>query len=392
MKKRRIFVIDFGLCNFHNLRILAEAGHKVFVTNTVPKHTHRAPTEYYKSLGITLIQDKDVTQRDSVQKQFCIDNEIDTIINSWPIFKVQPWMLEYDYIGLTREAGWLECRKWWTRTKLEKLGIRLPKLLDEVTVPCVVKPIQTSGNNDSAAIVLKENHVDWVRRVLDVDPSFEYYIEEYISDAIETNVEFVVSGGKWSIYHHQQVLGEDTAKVAGGFTHWTRFAGYHRLSDDNRELALENAKTILDWAATLGGDYLGQITGLVKDGKWYFCEINSRPEQSNSLPYFITGDEWLEAMHGKPEIIGDSYGDVQKVVLQPTSPDVPYPFHLHEKYGVNIPCGLDIIQGKHRLSRQFRSRSPDKCIGILVVDREIPQEFIDEVKKDGKYFVSHCFL
>jgi len=391
--KRRILCVDYGLCNFHNLRILAEAGHEVFVTNTSGKAPHRAPTAYYKSLGITLLDDLGVTERESVARRFVKDNRIDTIINSWPKFTVpNEWKRDLDYIGLSEESAWLECRKWWTRQHIDELGVKLPKLLDKVTAPCVVKPIQTSGNNDSASIVLNQNHVDWVGRLLDVDPAFDYYIEEYISDNIETNVEFVVSGGKWSIYHHQQVMGEDDAKIAGNFTHWTRFAGYKKLSGKNLEITLDNAKVILDWVATLGGDYLGQITGLIKDGEWYFCEINSRPEQSNSLPYFITGDEWLEAMHGKPEIIGDSYGEVQKVVLQPDSPDVPYPFHLHEKYGVNIPCGLDILAGKHRLSRQFRKRSPDKCIGIIVVDRKIPTDFIDEIENNSKYSVSHCFL
>ena len=387
--KRRILCIDYGLCNFHNLRILVESGHTVFVTNTIPRHPHRAPIEYYKSLGITLLDNPEITERESVARKFVEDNNIDTIINSWPMYPVPPkWRRELDYIGLTKESSWLECRKLWTREHIEKLGVKLPKLLSELELPCVVKPVRTSNiAGDSASIVLTEKHRQWV-----IEKQPDYYIEEYISDNIETNVEFVISGGRWSIYHHQQVMGEDEAKMAGGFTHWTRFAGYGKLSDKHRDLTLENAKTILDWAATLGGDYLGQITGLIKDGEWYFCEINVRPEQSNSLPYFITGDEWLDAMHGSPDIIGDSYGEVQKVVLQPNAPDVPYPFHLHEKYGVNIPCGIDIDQGKHRLSHQFRDRAPDRCIGIIVVDRKIPTDFIDEIENNSKYSVSHCFL
>lgn len=387
--KRRILVLDYGLCNFHNLRILTESGHKVFVINTIPENPHRAPIEYYKSLGITLLDDPEVTQRESIQEKFIEDNGIDTVINSWPTYGLSPDSFKgLDYIGLSIESSKLEVQKLWTREMMEHLGVDVPRILRELQVPCVVKPVEAMGRNgESASICLSEHHLNWVR-----DNQPNYYIEEYIPDAIEANVEFVISGGRWSIYDTQQVLGEDTAKMAGGFTHWTRFAGYKRLSEENEKLTRDTAKTILDWAVTLGGDYLGQITGLIKDGKWYFCEINVRPEQSNSLPYFITGDEWLDAMHGSPDIIGDSYGKVQKVILQPSSKDVPYPFHLHEKYGVSIPCGIDIIAGKHRLSHQFRNRAKDGCIGIIVVDRHIPQEFIDEVENNSKYFVSHCFL
>lgn len=388
--KRRIFVIDFGLCNFHNLLKLVESGHRVFVSNSIGSEPELAPFKYYESLGLTIVDDIDVSQRESVRRKWLKDNNIDTIINTWPSFTPPKYYYtDYNYIGLTELAGHLETRKLKTRNEVESLGIKLPKILDELTVPCVVKPRKTSNSNgDSASICLTEEHIEWVKH-----NQPDYYIEEYIPDNIETNVEFVTSGGKWSILHHQQVMGEDTAKMAGGFTHWTRFAGYNKLSDENRELTLKNASIILDYIAGKGGDYCGQVTGLIKDGEWYFCEINVRPEQSNSLPQFITGDEWLDAMSGNPEILGDSFPwDVQKVIVQPQSADVPYPFHLHEKYGVNIPCGLDIIQGKHRLSRQFRERSPTGCIGIIICDREIPQDFIDEIENNSKYSVSHCFI
>ena len=385
---RRILVMDYGLCNFHNLIKLAESGHRVFVATTSPKDN---PESYYHSLGITIVS-TDVTSRESIRRKFIEDNRIDTLINTIPMLPVPDHMKDgIDYIGHSKLSSRLECNKWETRKQVEQLGIKVPKLLNEITLPCVVKPrVVLSGIHDIASIFTSQKHLDWFETVDDYP---DYYVEEYIPDNIESNVEFVISGGKWSIIHHQQVLGEDTAKMAGGFTHWTRFAGYKNLSDENRELTLKNAEIILDYISTLGGDYVGQITGLIKDGEWYFCEINGRPEQSNSLPQFITGDEWLESMHGKPEILGDSFPfDVQKVIVQPSSPDVPYPFHLHEKYDVSIPCGLDIIAGKHRLARTFRKRSPDRCIGIIICDHRIPQEFIEEIQINSKYFVSHCFL
>jgi|TARA_B100001093_G_scaffold506516_1_gene565562 hypothetical protein len=387
--KRRILCIDYGLCNFHNLRILVESGHKVWVTNTSDK-PHQAPIRYYESLGITLIRDKSVTERESVVRKFVEDNKIDTIINSWPHYQVpRKWIRELDYIGHTDISRDLEIQKKATRHKIEQLGVKCPKLLSDLTIPCVVKPCHVNRPNpDHSEIVLNQEHLDYARK-----ETGDVYIEEYIPDNIETNVEFVMSEGKWSIQHWQEVIGEDEAKLAGNFIHWTKLVSFNYLTTEDKELTLKNCEKILEWASTLGGSYIGQITGVIKDGVWYFIEINVRPEQSNSLPYFITGDEWLEAMHGKPEIIGDSYPwDINKVVLQPTEPNAPYPFHLHEKHGVSIPCGLDILKDKHRVARQFRNRSDDQCMGIIVVDRDIPQEFVDDVKKDGKFIVSHCFI
>ena len=384
----RILCIDFGLCNFHNLVSLAEAGHKVYVATTFEE----PPRAYLKSLGIKSLA-TEIVKRDSKLLQWIDKSAIDLIINTSPRNSHLYPNLERraDYIGLTPDASKLETNKFFVRESVEKLGIKTPRLLDTPTFPCVMKPKDTLVQyTDYAQICLTRESYENVEKG---DTTFAHYLEEYIPDNVETNVAYAISGGKWSIMHTQEVIGEDVAKQAGNFLHWTNTSSFAKLSTEDERLAIENAETYLNWAVQFGGDYVGQITGLVKDGEWYFCENNVRPEQTNSLPYFITGDEWLEGMRGNPDIIGDAFpNDVQKMIVMPNEANSIYPFHLHEKYGVAIPCGLDIIDGKYMVADMVRARAVDERIGIIICDREIPLDFIEDLKNNSNFSVSHCFI
>jgi len=385
--KRRILCLDYILCNFHNLIALAKDGHTVFMTTS----EENFPTAYYESFGITTV-DSVTSSRDSLLQQFIVSNKIDTVINQNPNRDVHNSLFrDLDYIGISLLSGHLESRKVWCRKNVGDLGVKLPRLLDNIEIPCVIKPCKTLnkklGRIRNTVVLLDERNVKYLDE--------PYYIEEYLSGCIETNVEFVVSGGKWSIQHCQQALGEESSKIAGNLRHWTKTASYAKLSDVNRSLTIDNATKILDWVATLGGSFQGQLTGLIKNNEWYFCEINSRPAQCNSLPIFCTGDEYLESMlEGKPNIIGNAFPwDVHKVIVQPMTPDAIYPFELHEKYGVSVPCGLDIIDGEYRVSMiWFRDTAPEELMGIAIIDDQIPDDFIKEFENNSNFSVSHCFI
>ena len=181
-----------------------------------------------------------------------------------------------------------------------------------------------------------------------------------------------------------------------GLNHWTKHVEFDKLSEENEKLAIDNATKILDWMAERDdiSSWVGQITGLIKDGVWYYIENNVRPEQSNSLPHFVSGDDYLDALRGEPEKLAvDEYMNIKKVVAIPTEdPDALYPFDLHEQHGVAIPCGLDLNEdGKHILSHQFRKRSLDGIIGIIIADAEIPQGFIDGFDGTG-WHIRHEFI
>ena len=384
----RILVFDYGFCNFHNLISLVEDGHRVYVIST---HNF-APKRFFNSLGIKIL-DEGIAIRDSKILEWIDISDIDIVIMTNPRRLNLRREIEskgIKVIGLTDQSAQLEINKFFVRQEVEKLGINVPKLLETPEFPCVFKPREMIPNKirqtDVAQICLTKEDYPKVG-------DYDYFIEEYIPDNIETNVAYAMSGGKWSIMHTQQVLGEDLAKMAGNFFHWTKTVSFAKLSEENEKLALDNAETFLNWSSQFGGEYVGQITGLVKDGKWYFCENNVRPEQTNSLPYFISGNEWLDGMMNNPSIIGDGFpNDVHKMIVQPNEPDSVYPFHLHVEYGVSIPCGLDILGGEYRVCRSMRGRAKDNRIGLIICDREIPQGFIEEFKKSSEFSISHCFI
>ena len=372
----RILFIDYGLCNFHNLKILAEAGHEVLVLSD--QDTDKLPIDYYLEHGIELIP---TIPRDSLLDKWFDINDIDLTVLTNPI---RPTCARFrNNIGLSKKSCELETHKLFVRNEVEKLGIKVPKLQETYTAPCVIKPIiVTTGQ--VANICMTQEDIDKLR------PK-ECYSEEYIPNGIETNVSYMISKGKWSILHVQEKIGEDTAKMAGAFTHWTNTSSFHSLSPRRTEIVLEQTKLFLDWAVQHcpHSSYVGQVTGLLKGADWYFVENNVRPEQTNSLPWFVTGDEWLESMNGKPEILGNAFPkDVQKMIVMPVEQDSIYPYHLHEQYNVSVPCGLDIIDGEYRVSKMMRGRAEDGRIGIVICDREIPQGFIDGFLDDDKFLVT----
>jgi hypothetical protein len=385
LSPKRILCIDYGLCNFHNLLSLVQDGHRVYLVNNYSKN----PRKYFESLGIKILQGE-IASRESKLLEWLNQSEIDIVIVTNPKIMSMASLERISkrvgkVIGLNEESAKLETHKLFLRNEVEGLGINVPKLLKRPTAPCVVKPVTTYEKVDHAQLCLTQEDVDKL-------DTFEYFVEEFIPDNVETNVAYAMSGGKWSIMHTQEVIGEDVAKHSGNFVHWTKTSSFAKLSKKNEKLALKNAEIFLDWASQFGGDYVGQLTGLIKDGEWYFCENNVRPEQSNSLPYFISGNEWLESMSGNPDIIGNAFpNDVHKMIVMPDEPDSVYPFHLHIKYGVAIPCGLDILGGEYRVSTMFRNRSDDQRIGIVICDKEIPSEFVKEFANSPEFSVSHCF-
>jgi hypothetical protein len=364
-----ILCIDWALTNFHNLVELAHDGHRVYMMSDV-----NVPTAYYKSLGVEVV---DWMPSHSEKDEFVKERGIDLVINQHP--HVRYSVEGVKYVGLNVFSAHLETRKLWCRRGVEAVGVKAPRILDDISIPCVVKTRKAVLNSElhCAWVVKDEEHLEWMKRNWGFDKT-DYYVEEYI-DGIEVNIEFVVSGGKWSISHCQQSSGEEDAKLAGNFQHHTKHIRYHELSDDNRYLCLDESEKILDWVATLGGSFQGQITGIIKDGEFYFIEINSRLGATNSTPIFVRGDEYLKSLDGDPDLLGDAIynADVEKMVVHPLIPTAYYPFHLHEKYGVSIPCGLDIINDKYLIAHTYRNQGA----GITIVDDHIPQEFKDELKR-----------
>lgn len=384
----RILVLDYGWCNFHNLLAMVESGHDVSVVTTAYKDFETVPTNFMSQYGIEIFD----INRDS--KLLEILPNYDVVLGTNPRVphigaRIAERHPNIEYLGVSRQSSTLEFNKLDVRRSLERRGILVPRLVDPVA-PFVVKPKVVPDPIDCAQICLDESSADhfFNRDSWGIKCNTDncYYEEFLPKPTIETNVDFVMAKGKWSIRHTQEIIGEDIAKLANQFTHWTRTSSFKPLPDWINEIVIENAEIILDWCTEVCSEssYVGQITGLcTPDGDWYFCEINVRPEQTCSLPYFVSGDEYLEALRGKPEILGDAFPkDVDKLIVLPNEPDSIYPYHLHEKYGVAIPCGLDIIDGEYRVARQMRERSEDERVGLVICDEVIPEGFIHEMNNE----------
>lgn len=401
-KKKHIYVSDYGSCNFHNLLSFVESGYRV----TVFGDTIEYPTKYMESLGVEVFR----TNRESEIFQYAVDEDVDIFINTNPRMpncngfigilnaKESRKDKQIEFLGLKQSATVFEMNKLLMRLCVEDLKIDAPHWGDRFDfkvsypkAPYVIKPKICIPDFDFAQIVLDPN-------MRPSPPTGQYFYEDYIEGGLETNVAYCVAKGKWSILHTQEVRGEDICKMysANGLNHWTKHVEFDKLSEENEKLAIDGATKILDWMAERDdvSSWVGQITGLIKDGVWYFIENNVRPEQSNSLPHFVSGDDYLDALRGEPEKLAvDEYKNIKKVVAIPTEdPDALYPFDLHEQYGVAIPCGLDLNEdGKHILSHQFRSRSLDGIVGCIIADSEIPQGFIDGFDGTG-WHIRHEFI
>lgn len=388
---KRILCYDMATSNFHNLISLAEEGHMVYMTSS-GKYDAK---NYLESLGIQIIPFKDTPTNDAQLVKLIRDYSIDLVLLAHPQWSHlwKPLSEVCEVIGLNPEAAALEKNKLETRHKVKELGLLVPEILTEPKFPCLVKPIVAEPPIDHAQIYMG---IETWHDLEHQREKYDWYIEEFIR-GIETNVAYCVSNGKWSILHVQRIIGEDVAKLAGTYLHWTKTSSFAKLSKQHHKITLETAKIFLDGIVPDLGDaaYVGQLTGLIqnKTNKWYFCENNVRPETTNSLPYFLRGDEWLRGMREDPSIIGNAFPkDADKAILMPREELSPYPIHLHEKHGVALPAGLDIDNGVYRMNEGVRRRTPDRIVGMVVCDRTIPAAFLDDIEEDGKFFVKEHFI
>ena len=390
---KHVFINDYGLSNFHNAISLVESGYRVTV---LMDHTNY-PEQYYSSLGIECLR---ISERESQIYDYCVDEEVDIFIHGNPQYagcngRLEQIDRDIEFLGLYGKGCKLELDKFFVRLQVEDIGVKCPPWTDDYdyvftfpTAPYVIKPKYADFKSTGVANIVMKNNVVFP------PPPTPVFVEEFMESDLEVNVAYAVSKGKYSILHHQEVIGEDRCKQINNFIHWTKLVEFDALSEEHAKITLDNAKTILDWMVKYDNksSFVGQITGLIKDNEFIFLENNVRPEQTNSLPFYVTGDEYLDAMRGKPEILGDAFPqDIEKIVVIPKEdPDAIYPFHLHEQYNVAIPCGLDIIDGEYRLAKMFRKRSGDSIIGMIVADKVIPQGFIDEMNLSDWHVRADC--
>lgn len=300
------------------------------------------------------------------------------------------------YIGPSEEVAKLEMDKLYSKKLARDLGIKVPETvkqgkfydtdyLDQNTFPYIVK---TSHIWQPACIFNSKEDQDIVREEIQHKwgiyyDNFDYYIEEYISDMIETNVFFTVTNGEYSITHTQEIIGENLNK--GVQSNVWYFGAYIKpLKPEVDVIVRREAEKYLTHIAKMGGSWEGSFCGAyTSQGDWYFLETNTRPDIFNSTPTFMTGDEYLKGLTSDVSLFGKAWlnKNVQKLLITGSG---EYPYHLHIKYDVAVPNNLEIIDDKYFVCH-FGVSDYSGRVGTVIADHNIPEEFIKEIEETTEW-------
>ena len=105
------------------------------------------------------------------------------------------------------------------------------------------------------------------------------------------------------------------------------------LPADLEEKVKAFAKTFLDWAATLGGNYIGTLDlGIDDNDEVYWIECNVRATAFNCLPCLTSGDDFMTALTSDPSKYAVDYSDWKLTTIVSNinnDPRQEYPYALH---------------------------------------------------------------
>jgi hypothetical protein len=197
---------------------------------------------------------------------------------------------------------------------------------------------------------------------------------------------FVVSNGNFAITHTQQIIGENLNKTVDGNVWY--FGSYIKpLSEEHDLLVRKDALKYLSHIVKPNECWEGSFCGgLTPDNKWYFLEMNVRPDIFNSTPTFLTGDEYLKGMFEDLSIIETAWQDknIQKLLITTENSSNEYPIHLHDKYHVSYPNNLHIGEDGKYFCSIFGITNHNNQLtgaGTVIADQNIPLEFIKEIEE-----------
>lgn len=341
-----VICFDLPNCNFNNLISLHQAGHTVYLIT-------QADTSYIASLGITVLSDigsaYNITRDNLPEITDLVTNlNIDIMIVTMPTlgFLHTAFADSLTYIGPSEQASRLESHRIFTKQIASFARVKTPEILHQCSKsefdstiwpkPLIIKPV----NAWQSAVIVLEGQDDLLTEYFENTSEHYIYVEEYISDKIETNVFFVIVNGEFRITHTQQITGEDRNKTIGQDREWYYDTHIQPLTPEADHLVRGQAEMLLTKISELGGCYEGSLCGfLTPEGYWYLAEINVRPDIQNSVP---SGDHWLEAMTGNIDLITPQ----QFIKVIPTLGDPSlvsterYPMELHDLYEVSPPSSL----------------------------------------------------
>jgi hypothetical protein len=222
--------------------------------------------------------------------------DYDLVINN------SPWLTTpSNGIGNTPASARLETHKWETRAKAEELGFLLPEVIEE----CNMDSLDTT-HLETVFLKPKEGFEACVYKI---DPSRDDitwhnsqfpanipgYVERNLNHDIEGGCIFTMREGSYQIVKTQGYTSKGEEKRLAGSTDWKDDnGGVGALTSAQETLLLDACTTWLDYAATLGGTYEGEICTGIKGTDIYWFEQNSRRGTHGTL--VGSWQDWLDSL------------------------------------------------------------------------------------------------
>ena len=341
-----VICFDLPNCNFNNLISLHQAGHTVYLIT-------QSDTSYIASQGITVLSN--LGSADNIKrvdlpeiKQLVARLDIDVMIVTLPTlgFLHTEFSNTLTYIGPSEVASRLETDRLFAKQIAQTARVKTPEVLHQCSKsefdstlwpkPLIIKPT----TQWQSAVIVHDGQDHLLSEYFSDTQEHDIYVEEYITNKIETNVFFVIINGEYKITHTQQITGEDRNKAIGQDREWYYDTHIEPLYPETDIIVRSHADRFLTEIAKLGGSYEGSLCGfLTHTGDWYLAEVNVRPDIHNSIP---SSDNWLTAMTSDIDLITTQ--QLIKVIPTIKNPELirteRYPMHLHDKYRVSPPTSL----------------------------------------------------
>lgn len=235
-----------------------------------------------------------------------IENDIaafspDYVINNIPSIRLSA-SSDYTYLGNTIDSSNLDLEKWNSRSKAGELGWNLAEVLEECTMDSV-----STSYTDTVFLKPKywdDTHVSWkIPAGSDIAAhnlnflSFDAFVEKDIGLDREFVCDFIMADGSYHIYGIEAFDDFSESKVYGNYAkNWkdntVKVSWTQAEEDAFKALCVK----WLDFAATKGGNYEGDITGAIKNDEFYWFEQNCKKGPRGTF----TGDyqDWLDTLKG----------------------------------------------------------------------------------------------
>lgn len=349
-----ILAFDLPNCNHQNLIALVNSGHTVY-------RCAHGDQSYLISLGIKTLTELDYMEfigkpnKTEIVKTIIDHRDIDIVVMTDPIMGFLCDKLKYDvaYIGPSTHVSNMETDKIQAMEFVTSCGVSVPKVTGTyqsenfdsrcLSKPLVVKP----ARRWSPAIICYEGQDDELKETLNKEYPHEIFTQEYVDTTWETSINYTIIGDQYliTVIKHD---GNIERNYGVDSRDWYTDVYMVDLEPAREQIVRSAGEKILSKLSKLyPGNHEGTITGfLTESGDWYFGEFNIRRSMHNSIPSYLSGDDWLRAMQGDMQIYRDAWHNqriIQVVIhtYSEYSDTERYPIELHDKYPeIHKPAGL----------------------------------------------------